>query len=544
MPETLQHKATIPQTKNVVKNNLKIIRQKHNFYKLKYNSSVFSGLFIIKARVAEKLKEMNYFRFDIDTETIRFVHIENNMIEEVSKEQIIDEFFKWLDKLEPYEHEIYVNEIKIEDRLITSKMIKETLFEKLSEYFSKFILNRLTPGKPIKIKNDTKTEKYFYFKNGFLTVNKNGYTLSPLKDLDSLIWKNNVLPREFAQDNSKGDFEKFLENTCSNDKTRKKSLMTILGYNMHCFFSRKLFITILTDSSLEADLNNGRTGKGLLIESLGHMVNSNENSKSYIEIDGKKIKDKGKHVYENASLETFIIHIDDLYRNAGLDPFYVSVLKGIEVDQKNKAPFNIKCKLVITSNKTPKIYGESDIDRVKIFELSDYYNATRSPISEFKKWFFSQDWGQGDWNSFTTFMLKCCVEFFKNDIFEARPINLHQRFLIDHTHERFVYFMDDFIQTGKTNYIDRADHRDIEYDVNLEFGGKMLKKDLYLSFEYNTKSYFTRFPNQNTFTKWLKFYTKYNANLKEMNSRSGLEFRRGGKDFIIFEKEEKKDENQ
>ena len=307
---------------------------------------------------------------------------------------------------------------------------------------------------------------------------------------------------------------------------------------MHGYFNYKLKALILTDSRIsEDDEPNGRTGKTLYAKALGKILNYDDKSRVFIEVNGKNFKHDDKHRYSDCSLETQLININDVRRNTFIETWFNDITEGISVDKKNEKPFPIHAKIVLSTNRTIRIDGESAIDRIIQFEFSDYYDSNRSPEMETGRWFFSQDWDIEQWNMFDTFLISCCADYFKHGIVEAESINLKRRTLIDHTSHEFVDFMDDFFTSGNVPIKDEADGQKHVYPLELKFDSKIDKKDLYLAFtgayptDWNTKNF-----KQRKLTKWLKNYTKYRDDLVMIAKGKGTEGRSGGQDWIIFRK--------
>ncbi len=553
--DILTKKQTKPSDQKAAKQNE--LKQAHSFYSIKHKSGIFQGITIKKAKIVDKLKEYNFFRFDIDEDTCRFVYIEDNKVREVNKEKITDKFVKFIESLEPYTHNVsytYGKEQKTQTVGIEIKpnLIRETLFEKLSEYFSKALLYRLTPNKPIRIKKDTLMEKFFYYNNGFVKVTRKGFKFLDYKELDLNIWENQKLNRDFKEDKTKGDFEQFIECVCTVrsqddrtkyvfDKKRFEALKTIIGYNLHGYFNSKLRATILTDSRLsDDDEPNGRTGKTLLAKAMGEMLNYKDEerkntSRVYCEINGKDFNPRDKHRYSDASIETQLININDLARNTTIETFFNDITEGITVDKKNEKPFGITAKIIISTNKTIRIDGDSAADRVLQFEFSDYFNKDRSPVSEFGgKWMFSKDyWKPKDYNQFDTFMISCVVDYLNKGIIEAPSISLHRRTLIDHTNHEFVDFIDDFINGQPIEY--KGQNNDLFDDniIKFEYGKKINKKLLCMAF-------IEQYPNdhhklsQVKFTKWLRAYAKHTDTLQDISKTNETEGRSNGLDWVMF----------
>jgi hypothetical protein len=264
------------------------------------------------------------------------------------------------------------------------------------------------------------------------------------------------------------------------------------------------------------------------------MLNYNKQSRVYCEINGKDFNFRDKHRYSDASIETQLININDLTRNTTIETFFNDITEGVTIDKKNEKPFGILAKIIISTNKTIRIDGDSATDRVMQFEFSDYFNANRSPVSEFGgKWMFSQDWNDDDWQQFDTFMIGCVVEYLKHGIIEAPSINLHRRTLIDHTSHEFVDFMDDFFRTKEIKLSEASADLFSGNDIlKLEYGEKIDKKILYAVFTEQYPNDFRQL-KQATFTKWLRTYTKHTDNLETIK-KPDLEGRSNGLDWIIF----------
>lgn len=491
-------------------------KQKHDFYTIEQDSSgKYKGIKINKVKLIDMLKSFGFFRYDIDTNTIKFVLIKNNTIKEVSKNFIADTFDKYISELKPYKHRLLSKEGN-SFQIMTSKEIKEKFYDNLDRLFSDNLLNRLTPEKKIEIQKDSKTSKYFFYKNGVVEVSKNGIDLKKYSELKYYVWADQILNREFKINSDVGNWQKFFENICNKDVNRIQSLKTIIGYLLHNYMDRKLFAMILTDSKIsENNEANGRSGKTLFMQSLGKMLNSNDQSTIYVEINGKDIK-VDKHKYDKANIDTQTLHQNDVQKKFDIEIMFNDITECITVDKKNQKPFSIRIKICITTNQTIKIEGASAKDRVKIFEFSDYYSENLSPDKEFNQWFFT-DWDSAEWNKFDTFILNCCIEYFKNDceVIEPNTITLHRRTLIEHTNYDFVKFLDKYA-------IGNPDENEPPKFV---IGEKNDKNIMFLDFINEYPDF--KDLKQNTFSIWLKrYFNKMNVEFKEFASN--------GKHYVLI----------
>ena len=152
------------------------------------------------------------------------------------------------------------------------------------------------------------------------------------------------------------------------------------------------------------------------------------------------------------------------------------------------------------------------------FEFSSHYNEKNSPLNEFGKWFFSDDWNYEDWNNFYNYMCFCLYTYFVNGIICAESINLERRKLIEHTNEDFLNWMDEQVNSEQIVPNERYE-----------------KKELHRKFlenypEFKEKGYLSSSKN---FTKCLVNYITYSGEFGQINKAEDIQ-RSGGKDYIIF----------
>ena len=451
----------------------------------------------------EVLYGLGFRRFDIDKNFV-FVRIQNQIIDEVSVTQIQDVFINFLENL-PEE--------------LSGDVSRDFLIGKFyrspSHYFCDNRLNLLKPKEPFVFITDTKEECFLYFKNGFVHCTGAGYQLLQYEHLKGLIWKNQLVDHEFSVLNLTlqnpleiGEFSKFIFNVCGKDINRYESLTSIIGYMLHSDCSGKLKGVLLTDSKI-SDVANGRTGKTLLGQSFKHI-------KEYTEINGKDFDPANKHKYQEANLDTQIVHLNDVKKNFDIECVFNDITEEIVVDKKNIKPFKIKIKFMISSNKIIIIEGASAKDRVIEFEFSDYYSDVFSPEDEFQHRFF-RDWDESEWMNFYNFFINCICTYLKKGIIKASQINLNKRKLLGITSNEFVDFMDDQVKSGEIK-------PGIEYN----------KKELFDRFLIDSPDYAEnkRF-NQRKFTEYLRAYAEYSVHFSRINPEI-QERKSGNIRYIIF----------
>jgi hypothetical protein len=474
------------------------------FWKIQYgkNGAFFS---LIQLKLNEMLLENGFCRYAVSRNNYIFLQQNGKVVNEIDSVTIADFVEDTIQNI-PENHE----GLKFDDDFLPVADLHEKFLKGLNSHLSVNMLYRLKPKEPILFNEHLEHEAFFYYKNGFVKITPKGVEFNDYSKLKKNIFQSQILQRDFKlvkeydtdeNGNYMNDFYNFILNICGyrtegvrgNYKNRVKSLSSIIGYLLHGYQDGKKKAVIITDSAISAkDEPNGRTGKSLLSKMLGWMLNASDDvdfSGVYTEINGKTFKPDNKHRYERCQINTSLISINDVDEHSfNFSQLFNDVTESIVVDRKGLKPFNIQSKLLLTTNRTVRIEGESGRDRVIEFELSDYYNAKRSPLSETGKW-FGRDWSQDEWNIFDNFMCEAVKFYMSNGLVEAEGININIRKLIEETAPEFYDFALDV----------KADKPEPNILPNQSYN----KQELYDSFlgqypDFANVKWFS----QRTFTKW------------------------------------------
>ena len=471
------------------------------------------------------LYAIGFRRFDIDKSHI-FIKVENTrIVRQVTRTEITDAFCDHLDS-KPQQL----------DDLVTRDYLKEKIYRSINMYFNEEKLYRLKSKEEIVFNEDSRDTKFFYYQNGFLEVSKTGIEFKPFAKLEKFIWKSEILKRDYKKpDAEKAVFEMFLEKVCysetDKDSSRFLCLKIMVGYLLHHYTQCKLKAVLLTDSRISDEGEaNGRTGKTLFCKGIGSMISANPEDptiKTFCDINAKDFDPKEKHKYQLAGYETRIICLNDLRRNFDVDCIYNDVTEGVSVEPKGMTPFRIRPKMILTTNKTVKIEGDSSKDRFIEFEFSDFFSKNHSPEDEFQHWFF-RDWDSSEWNRFDYFMCQCVHEYFKNDckLREPEQINLNTRKLHETTCPEFVEFMEMLLGSKQITIADTEYREDKK-------GWFFNKKELFGRFRENYTDYNNDKFKQKKFSEWLKNFTRYKEGFEPFKKELD-EFRNDKDSYIRF----------
>lgn len=499
-------------------------KKDHSFYAIKKTKSgEFDSIIFQRIEFLAKLKSFGFYRYDL-ADAILFVRILNNRVKEVSDTKITDSFVNFLQSIDSYVN-IWVSADGTEkSKLVTPEMLIEKLYGTIEVYFKKSLLYRLIPERPINVMTDSREKKYIFYQNGFVEITSNSTALRDYNQLQEFIWEDQILPRDYQPaDLQKGYYERFINNVCGQDEERFLSMQTIIGYNLHNSIRGKLVATVLTDSRISEDGEaNGRTGKTLWGKAIGHMLNANEDSTVYTELNGRDFDPRENTKYSACNINTALIHINDLKNKFNIENLFNDITEGQKVKKLYQNPFTLHAKLILSSNQTIIIEGESAKDRVIQFEFSDYYNSEKNPATEFGHWFF-EDWDEAEWNRFDSFMIRCIQQYFVHGLVKCKEINLSIRTLFDHTAREFVNFMDDILGSG----YDIPDLNNTDFKFKVIPGEKYEKSQFFTGFTRSNKDFDSPKFRQRSFTKWVRMYCKHKGVSMD-------EPRVNGKDYFQF----------
>lgn len=491
-----------------------------NFFKVKKDADGnVKDAQIMQAGFVALLRRLGFRKYETG-ESYILIRIQENIIEQVQLHQLRGFIIRYFHGLE----EETLDEIGCPKDLLFEKLHRSlgtlTTEEKLSLLFD------LDGKEEITVVQDTKDTAYFFYKNGFVEVTSNGVVLKPYKELPGLVWKDQILQRDFkkipAAEWETGMYYKFACNVSDNyarpdgtenNPARLVSFMTITGYLLHKYFNTKLKMPVFMDARMSED-PDGRSGKSLHCKAIRNMLNADpENGKQCIVIDGKNFDPDNRFKYEDLHVSTRVFVIDDVRRGLPIEMFFNCIVDGFSRERKGeKTKDKIWCKVILTLNYTLQIRGGSARDRVVEFEFADFYSVARTPEMEHGCWFF-RDWSADEWLKFDNFMLMCVADYLKGGVVMPDTINLEARKLLDETSREFILFMEE---------LEIAHEK--EYDRR-ELWEKFAEVD-----EHNkpTRSGF-HWLKQATFTKWLRLWAQYRPEMAGYR-----EYRSGGKDKTRF----------
>jgi hypothetical protein len=414
--------------------------------------------------------------------------------------------------------------------------LKESDQHDVFEAVVKFGFNRIVSEMNWKIlphldkeaRRHTQDQAFFYFKNGFVEINKKGSTLKGYDQLDGFVYEDVLIDKNIRviDIHNVDEIEKAKKGRCFYDfllkitgfgdnedivssQNKLQYLMQLLGFLLHDYKKKGAtdFAVILCDDE------SGGSGKGLLIQAIEKLINT------CVE-DSKQEKTR----FDSLSLtpSTRLRVYNDVPRNFSFERLYNEITDGGRIEYKSghekKLSYKETWKTAITSNYIIRGSNGSDYRRQAVYCMSEYFSDSRTVMDEYGHSFF-EDWGDDDWNYFYNVMFDCVRYWLRLGYVKPKlddeDYNLRK---LDETFPiEFRNFVDDL---AAGNIIDPFLIKDAQGFINT---GKLFDKFKSVA----SNSAFAKNLTSNFFGRLLKQYCKEVGYIYEKNrNRSGTKVTR------------------
>ncbi len=533
--------------------------RKHSFYFIKKNKNGEpEGIQVDERRFLLLLKSTRTYEFErngkqhtitfgfftytltSDESDLIFIQLKNGKMKKVSVNFIKKTFFQFVRQLKPVEYTGFTNDGREWTKIISSKEIETYFLKKITTLFEEKRLI-LFPDKEIKLLKDSIDKHYTFFRNCYVISDKNGYKIHNYEDLkEGYVWDDAVLDRDFypPKDKTPGVFEKFLHDISGNEwklsenqaimkeELRYKSLLIAGGYMLHNYTEMQRKAVILTQGRIsEDDTSEGREGKTLFVESLGrYMLNKHpEESKTYVYVPGKDLKNDDKHKWQDLELNTTAVLYDDPPAWINFEDLYNLAERAFKVEKKRQNNIYVKARIFITTNRPLDRDSGSSKARSCVIELDSIFHADYTPVDKYKHYFF-RDWTGSkaeEWHKFSHFILGTMLPaYFKNEakLLEPPSKNLYRNELLQKarrlTGNMEIVFWLDFLVKG--------DH---EHEPFFKTGESYTTKELFEKLA-NDRDVKDNKKLKRNFTKIVKsYFEKEGIKVEQRRVSSGTEFK-------------------
>lgn len=271
---------------------------------------------------------------------------------------------------------------------------------------------------------------FYYFKNGFVEVNKTGAKLIQYDTIPPgfVVWKSAIIDHDLKlYDGANTDFDqlnfvRFLRNLCTEKKIKKfhadkfKYLIYCLGYAL---FRPKsgldLKALIITEFNLDPKKYQGRTGKTLLIRAMMKMLYPG------IILSGKMWNKNDKFRYQNVEPDCKLFALNDCQENLDFESFFTDITDGMQVEKKFEKGIYIfdairTPQMIFSCNYGIKNKGDSSHARRLDLEILPYYNKDFRPEHDLGRMIEDGAWNKEQWDMFYSFMIDCVHERILNPL--------------------------------------------------------------------------------------------------------------------------------
>lgn len=413
-----------------------------NFWRTVESADGRKKAVIDKDRFITFLAELGFRKWFFNNNDCQFIRIKDNIVETVSRARI---------------QAIVTHYVKTE---VTSSLVWGAICRQGSELYNEILLQELPEDPLSTVKEDKRNIGHIYYRNGFVriavtetvdefipgeprSVRTAKREFLPYDQLDGLVWRSQILDRDFVEigDNEKhfygkkNEFSHFVYTIAGNNPRQGKeaskvglerltAFETALGYLIHSYknmgMAKAIILTDETDS-VNPNEANGRTGKGLFFKAVEMMVKT-ETLKNF---DGKSQFNFQK--YTSDLKVWFYSDVPKKFDFFGLFPY---ITDPFEVEAKNKpsysVPFSRSPKFCIATNFVIAGEGGSYEGRQFILEVAPFFEPSFTPLNYFGHLLF-EDWDERQWHLFDNYVVHCLELFLIKGLADYPKINTETR---------------------------------------------------------------------------------------------------------------------
>lgn len=410
-----------------------------------------------------------YFIYRTSVERWILIRIVDNIVKQIGKKDLKDELINYIVDNEPtkFMHQFFLKNI--------SKAVNDDFLETL-------------PAKQVDFKRDQKEVMQLYYQNCIVKITPKKVSIHKYIELDGFIWESQIMRREFhpADITDNCEFSTFVWNVSNYENNRVETICSALGYHIHNYkHSSYCPATILNDEVISSNPEGG-TGKGIIYKTLPFFIEC-------LTIDGKTFNFDSTFLYQRISPETRMVIFQDVDKNFNFERLFSFLTEGVVTERKGKdqifIPFSEAPKVGITTNYALRGTGNSHERRRFEIEISQYYNAQKSPETEFGHLLFD-DWNENQWHQFDNYIVySCCQLFLQRGLIKQDLVNLPEKKLINITNPDFVAFM-----------------REIEFKFEATLKGELLRKFMEIHEDYVIPS---KYFSKHIFRRWVDGYAAH-----------------------------------
>ena len=413
-------------------------------YEYKEKDGTIKAVKIDRNKLYKFLEANNYYKYELlGTERgYIFIHIEKNIVSEVSPVQIKDfviDFLKSQQEIQAL-NKIYTGGTQILGENSLSNLSNKTLdfVSAGKDYQYMFFTDTVwkITAKGIAELPNREIKKYVWDKDvinfkpsttsRFFDVKYNGKDKSELDKYQLKILNDKFCFFKYLINTSFTEWKKFESGKSLTDAEKKEQRLHVInklyaiGYLLHGYKNVSKAYAVFSMDLKESDVgeSNGGTGKSIFGEAIKQLMPA-------VTLNGKNKKlTENPHIFEQVDERTRFIFVDDVRRYFDFEYFFPSITGDLHINPKGTKqyilPFINAPKFYFASNHALRNIDGSTARRTLYIGFSDYYHpknkfykTERNPRSEFGKNFFSE-WDNKEWNAYYNFMAQCIVLYLQS----------------------------------------------------------------------------------------------------------------------------------
>lgn len=370
---------------------------------------------------------------------VEFLRIEKNIVRTVERYHLKQYVLDYVEQLPPRFDSVSRDELD------------ELLMTQIKSLFDKETLDCL-PQLTTPFLRDTATTARFFFRNTWVEVSMQGLEEKPYADLPGLIAQSQVHPYDFRLlydlEAMQCDFHAFMRNVTGHEPERLAQLQRALGYLLHGFKDvTNARCVIFMDAIGEVGISSGGTGKGLLMQAVGQLV-------EVCDIDGGFFDLRDPFRYEEVTDTARVVFFDEW--KATRNPFtalFSTLTGGLPINRKYQSkktiPFCAAPKFAIATNEVVTGDDDSSTRRKVEIALAKRYSASFTPRDEFGTGFFGEHWDAEEYNRFFNLALLWVHQYLMHGLLYLKNENIAARGLMQDVGVTFHEFASDLLEQAK-----------------------------------------------------------------------------------------------
>jgi hypothetical protein len=437
-------------------------------------------------QVLNFLKNRGYGLYHVSKDLFRFIHIENNIVSEVTPHNI-QHFVK-----------NFTNEL---DDNTTRNEVLRMLLRGMSQYLGQDKLSQMD-YLPVNLYKPDKEAQYLFFNSKYVRITADSIEMLPINNLPYQVWEDHIIdfepkiidnmirierkddywwtPETPGSAWEQCDMARFLYNTSfpfwrkyqklikmpdgskkwvnksTNEIERKEDAikekeealkeyketmdhlaakMIAIGYMLYEYrdSANQRAIVGMDMEETEVGTSQGGTGKSIFSTMFEKLVPA-------FVVDGKSARiSEDPHLYDGVDERTRIIIFDDCRVNFDFEFLFSQISRGVTVNPKGLKKFTVPSpKFILNTNHAFNGEGNSFARRQYMIAFSDYYNEYRTPYDDFGHLLF-QDWDHAQWNLFYNLIFVSIQLYLKYGLKYGIPVkNVEKRKLRQKMGENFL----------------------------------------------------------------------------------------------------------